>query len=601
MRRSSLFPVVALALAAVPLSFEAGCSAPDAGDGIDSTEQANTAEDLALAKQILTLLGGPNGKCRGCHTATPDNIRAWGKSMQAVDAACFAPATLTAEQRVNCLRTTPANATSAFSAHKLGLYAAGASLPQMQSIFQDAFPASQASAAFATFQQQAGMPRGRAPMSAADFAKVKGWVLRGMPQLDQAAGGPGDAGTDALGTIADANVDADAANANGCVDSTTPALATHITQMKTTGWAARLADQSTSMFGCGAATNPLACLTTLPDVTTQVGAASVNQKIRKLRQQPLASHYWVRSSADGRWVGFGLNPGAKVIDLSKPDTATPITIGADYDPFFLPSNDGFAFAGAHADNAIHVCRQSLLADAAALANPQVSLLEPKCTKLGADVYQSIGSALDGARYFVTVGAHENDDGGNEIVSPLPAAFTSTSKTKFVPMVNDGAAYRAEAAVNVTMPGEGDVMLSPSTKLLVARFSGGAKQGGYRVHAVDAQVTSSGATTVQTPLRAQVCMKGGKASFSFDERFLATHQYVDRTEPDQSALPQGSSNIVVADLATGTKVRLTKMAAGQYALYPHFRADGWLYFLVRDMNAHVEYIAATDAAVRMEGP
>ena len=27
-----------------------------------------------------------------------------------------------------------------------------------------------------------------------------------------------------------------------------------------------------------------------------------------------------------------------------------------------------------------------------------------------------------------------------------------------------------------------------------------------------------------------------------------------------------------------------MNPGQYALYPHFRSDGWLYFLVRDINA-----------------
>ena len=168
------------------------------------------------------------------------------------------------------------------------------------------------------------------------------------------------------------------------------------------------------------------------------------------------------------------------------------------------------------------------------------------------------------------------------------------------MVNDGAAYQAQTAVSVTMPGEGDVMLSPSTKMLVARFSGGAKQGGYRIHAVDAQ-SASGSLKVQAPLRAQICMKGAKANFSLDERFIATHQYVDTTEPDQAGLPQGSSNIMIADLTTGTKVRLTNMAAGQYALYPHFRADGWIYFLVRDMNTHVEYMAATDAAIRIESP
>ena len=41
-----------------------------------------------------------------------------------------------------------------------------------------------------------------------------------------------------------------------------------------------------------------------------------------------------------------------------------------------------------------------------------------------------------------------------------------------------------------------------------------------------------------------------------------------------------------------------MHAGQYALYPHFRSDGWIYFLVRDNNTHKEYVAATDAAIKM---
>lgn len=574
MRKASVFSFAFLSVAATaPLFFEAGCSVfPLSDSPTDTTEQASTAEDLALATQVLTLLGGPSGKCKNCHTATPDNIRAWGKAMQAVDAACFAPTTLTAAQRVDCLRDTPTDPASAFSPHKLGLYAAGASFPQFGTIFP-------ASAQYASFRQQAGMPRGAAPLTAAQFTLVKGWVLRGMPQLDQAAGG--DAGADS--------------GAGACVDSRTPELAAHLAQMKTQGWGARLADQATPMFGCGASTSALSCLTTVPEADGSVGAPGVTQKIRKLYNQALSSRYWVRSSADGRWVGFGTGTTAKVIDLSKP-SAPPIDVAADYDPFFLPNNDGFAFAGGQTDQAIHVCRQSLLADAALLPRPSVSLVEPKCTTLGKEVYESIGTSLDGSRYFLTVGAHENDDGGNRVQAPLPAKFSDASVTQVIPMVNDGAAYKAQTPVPLVMPGEGDVMLSPSTRMLVTRFTGGAKQGGYRVHALD----SSGGT-IQAPLRAQVCMKGGKAGFSFDERFLVAHQYVDRTEPDQATLPAGSSNIVMADLATGAKVRLTQMAAGQYALYPHFRADGWVYFLVRDMNARVEYVAATDAAVRMGKP
>ncbi len=587
----SLVPfVVAVppALALVMASSGLGCvgsSISQEDDRAAALEQGATADDLALAKQALAQLGGEGGTCRGCHTATPENIRAWGKAMQVVDAACFATTTLSPKQRVDCLRITPSDSASDFSPRKLGFYAAGASFAQTRDLFKAAFPAAQWNARWTDFQNQVGMPQGGTPMDEAAFTKVKGWMLRGMPQLDQAIGG---------------RSTADGGTADSCVESTTPELAAHLTAMRTQGWAARLNDQSTPMFGCGAAASPLACLTAQTDITAQVTAAGVVQTVRKLHEQPLASHYWVRSSADGRYVGFGLNTASIIKDLTKPATAPLIKVAAKYDPFFLPSNDGFAFAGAASDNTIRLCRQSLLGDIAGQTAPAVSLLEPKCSVVGRAVYQSIGSALDGARYFVTFGDHENDDGGHDVKAPLPANFGAGARTTFIPMVNDGAAYRAETPVQQSMPGEGDVVLSPSTKLLVDRFSGGAKQGGYRVRAVRA-VAANGATAVETPLRAQVCLKGAKATFSFDERFLATHQYVDRSESDQAALPQGSSNIVVADLVTGKKVRLTKMNAGQYALYPHFRADGWLYFLVRDMNTRVEYVAATDVAVRLGAP
>jgi hypothetical protein len=44
-----------------------------------------------------------------------------------------------------------------------------------------------------------------------------------------------------------------------------------------------------------------------------------------------------------------------------------------------------------------------------------------------------------------------------------------------------------------------------------------------------------------------------------------------------------------------------MNPGQYALYPHFRNDGWIYFLVRDTNTDVEHIVASDFALRLPAP
>jgi hypothetical protein len=35
--------------------------------------------------------------------------------------------------------------------------------------------------------------------------------------------------------------------------------------------------------------------------------------------------------------------------------------------------------------------------------------------------------------------------------------------------------------------------------------------------------------------------------------------------------------MLVDLRTGAVQRLTTMHPGQYALFPHFRSDGWIYF------------------------
>lgn len=580
-------------------SLTAIASAPSIGctgstdEEVGAAEQAATVQDLRIAKEVISLLGGENGHCKNCHQITPTRLRAWGNTMKDVDDACFAPGNLTPTERVNCLRSTPTNPSSNFSARRLGLYAAGASGDAFKDLFESAFPAATWTAEFATFAQRAAMPRSGTALTAAEFAKLKDWVLRGMPQLDEAFAA-GDAGPDAS--------DIDAPAPPTCTPKTTPELAAHLAAMKTQGWGARLADEATPMFGCGNAATPLGCLTQLPDVTQTFGANGINQKLRRLRKQTLSSRYWVRSSADGRYVGFGMFSSAKVVDLTKPETAPAIKVAADYDPFFLPSNDGFAFAGAHTAASIRVCRQSLLADVSTQPSPSISLTEPKCAALDDEIYQSIGTALDGSRYLATWGAHENDDGGNIDTAPLPAAFAEDAATTFTPMVNDGQAYRAQPPVSVSHPGEGDMMLSPSTLAASTRFGDGTKQKGYRIRLIKTQPksTSDGGTTldITAPVAAEICMPGAKASFSFDERFLVTHQYVDRSEPDQVNLPEGSSNIMLADLSTGRQLRLTSSKANVYALYPHFRADGWLYFIVRDMDANLEYVVASDAALRL---
>src|SRR5262249_37972916 len=99
--------------------------------------------------------------------------------------------------------------------------------------------------------------------------------------------------------------------------------------------------------------------------------------------------------------------------------------------------------------------------------------------------------------------------------------------------------------------------------------------------------------------ATVCLNGAKPVVSFDERFVVTHQYAD---PDEhTELPENTSNVFLMDLLDGSVHQLTKMGQRQLALYPHFPADGWIYFLVKDRNTGKEAIYASDAAIRIAHP
>ena len=51
--------------------------------------------------------------------------------------------------------------------------------------------------------------------------------------------------------------------------------------------------------------------------TTTFGNTAVPQMLRQLHKQSLQSHYWVRSSADGRYVGYGMNDSAAIVDSMR--------------------------------------------------------------------------------------------------------------------------------------------------------------------------------------------------------------------------------------------------------------------------------------------
>ena len=62
--------------------------------------------------------------------------------------------------------------------------------------------------------------------------------------------------------------------------------------------------------------------------------------------------------------------------------------------------------------------------------------------------------------------------------------------------------------------------------------------------------------------------------------------------------QGVANVYIIDLTTGERTRLTNMQPGQAALFPHFRSDGWIYFMAMGAigAGGGERVMATNAAL-----
>ena len=550
----------------------AACSTGSADDEATTT-QSVTETDLALAQAAATILSADGSKCTECHTAGKTDVKRWGAAFTAVEAACLAPTlTLTAQQRIDCLRKDPTNPASPFAARKLGLYAAGAWLPELEALFKAAYPEGQWEAKYAAFKTKAAMPALNRPgLTAAEWATVKRWAARGLPKIDEVMQQPG---------------------SEVCQPSTTPELLAHIDTMKVDGWGARLAAASTPMAGCGAETDPLKCLKTFPDITATWGAEGTPQTLREMRKLAFETSFWSRSSPDGRFASFGGSP-SRVIDLNAPASAAPVTVAAPYDPGYFPNNDGFSFAGTNAGG-IRVCKTSVLRNAFTTTH-NVTLTEPGCSKMLDTVYQSVGAALDGSLFFMATGEHTNDAGSEP--GPISGDFGASSTTTLTPMFNDGTKYVAGTNVSVRIPNEGDQQLSPSNSLLITRFGDAADKAGYRIRKLTAHVTAAHAVTVDTKVLGTVCIPGGKPQLSFDERFMAVHQYMDPAA-NPSHLPEDTSNIFLVDVKTGKQVQITRMKKGQHALYPHWRADGWLYFLVRDDNTNKETFVATDAALRV---
>jgi hypothetical protein len=576
---------------------DAAVDAPVDAFVIPNLRNPVTLDDATLAMRAAGLMGQDSTKnCDQCHALSRSRLESWASETDAAIAACFgnlAPTTQAEALAItNCLREDDHDPTSRWTPSKLGVYATGLELAWFRYVFDLAYGADGARQ-LGFFTDEALMPRGTAePFTQDEFDLVAEWFARGLPQVEDVIPADPPAGT--------------------CTSSISPEVATHIATMRQQGWRAINVEAGLAMFGCAGAPGPRACLAAYPkpdDQPWSVGWNSVepDTQLRLLREQSYSSAYWTRGSADGRYVAQGGGTGTSpyrstVIDLQD---SREIPAAAQYDPAFTPDNVAFMLQGGTAK----ICEQSLLAT----APTRISFSEPQCSETDAiGLYQHIGAAR-GGDYWAVAGQFISDNAGHGVSLSDPAAGSgSTSKITLTPFVHTGSSFVPRPGIQVAAPREGDVVLSGTAKLLVSRINGGnSTMIGFLLRKLVA--TPSGTTyTVDTPEIARYCLRGGKPAFSFDDRWMVYHHlveagdwqalgYASATDPAFSTLRQrGAANIYLLDLLTGVPHRITTMNPGQYALYPFFRSDGWIYFLVRDINRNREEIVASDAALKYEG-
>ena len=551
--------------------------------------------DEDLATRALQIMGAPiagaSANCNSCHGLTRQNLRYWRGLSDTSMASCFTDLSIasaaSAQKMIDCMRSMPNVPGSDFSSKKLGIFTTATNLEWFRFLFWRAYGEAGATQ-LAELQATSGMPKDGTPFTQAEFDIVAEWYVRGLPMLDQ-------------------TLPLDPAP-NSCNTAVSAEVATHVTAMKTQGWRAQNAISMMAMHGCGAQTDPKLCLANVPlgvDQPYGVGWDLPGKgRWRVLADVDYASSFWTRSSPDGRFISHGVKnvTGSYVLDLQR--DAMRVPINTQYDPNWFPDNSGFVFQGGPRN----VCGQSVLT-----SNPaSVTMTEAACSSIQSiGLYEHVGRAL-GGDYFAIDSRFVSDDGGHSPTLRDPAAsFGSNGYLSFIPMIWTGTKYEAKPQITIATPFEGDTVMAPSAKLVVTRVAGpDDKQLGFVLRKVNA--TPAGTSyTITAPEIARYCVSGGKPGFSYDERWIVYHHYVTAddavelgftgpTDPAfQPYLTQGAANIYLLDVREGTPIRITNMPPGQYALFPHFRSDGWIYAAIRDTARAHEYMVASDAALLAE--
>lgn len=506
---------------------------------------------------------------------------------------------------------------STYATSKMGFARAGVHTDIFRSLFQTALGEPGWQAEYDKFQKKMQMP----PVSETDAPRANLDDFFALWTFSTALA-PDYVGLDEA--FAQAPVDSVA-----CVESISHDMDLHVAKMAEEGWMAKNASKGWPMFACEAGK----CFEQVdagrkpryPEVQTldfgkKWVPAGTTQKMRYLRTLAGPSSYWMRSSADGRFVGNGEattegDEGQSTIEDLLLKDRPRISVTASYDPGFFPDNNGWTFHGINDQSPSPVpvndgatfCSQRLLED------PTVKTVQPNhetrfCSSSKLSVYQHVGASLDGSGYFVMRSDNYTNDNGAYDVQHDPSVVsfaTADSTTEIWPMQASAETFTvANEPIVLNIPFEGDWSIAPSATISASRIASGASQEGYRIRKFE----GTGANIKLKDI-ATVCMPGGKATFSYNERFMAVHHYVDAKDfaelgfasaqdPAFVKLVENSSNVFVYDFVKRTRTRVSNMQPGQFALYPHFRSDGWMYFLVRDTVTGKNHVIASDIAQQL---
>ena len=436
-----------------------------------------------------------------------------------------------------------------FAAEKLGIFATGARYGDFRALFQKAYD--DWLPQYVQFKQRVSMPKGAyAALSQHEYAVLLKWFDSNLAGMDAAI-----------------------------IDPPAPTTCGYDRERKFHECSYKRYEirrmgsgqQGTGMFmfGCEDQGNPATCFTNgYNDFTSQWGADNKGS-LKEVMELGFRSSFWTRSSADGRFVGNGggTSGGATITDLArKNEEGLPVDIKvkSSYDPGFFPDNSGFIFQGGGFGTGI--CSQSMLETIT-----EVDYEDPACIKgTGINLYQHVARGLNGGDYFIINSQFTSDAGGTTTNTDPKANFNAQSGMKFSPMIFNGEYYEQLTASRVDLHSRAFCAVS-IRRLVISRLAGGENGGmlGYVVRKVETSKFEDNYNIKIDEVMGVYCMSGAKANICLMSD-IVTHHY----EED------GTANILLVDMMTSEVHQVTNMPSGYKALFPHFRSDGWFYFLVK---------------------